>query len=316
MAKQIFLFIVFLRALAAIIITNSHYNGVYPLEIIANGGLLGDILFFAISGYCLANVTMSFKKWYIRRFFRIYVVVWIITIVYFLLGFYEVNNISDFLFAYIWPTKYHFVGSIIVLYVPFYFLCKNIVLTNKNYIKTALALAVAQLLIYLILYDKSYYHIDVVREPMIWFLFLQSMLLGAFFRRRNVENPQFSYSILLMFLCSIVLYFCSKIAFSKIPSISNFQILNQYIIFIALFYFFYLFSNLELALKGVPIWMHKVANFFADHTLEIYCVQYVLIPNLNIGVFPVNWLIITFSIIVSAYLLRKVSQLIIKKINI
>lgn len=40
-------FIVFLRFLAACLITNAHYTGgIYPTEIIANGGLLGDVIFF------------------------------------------------------------------------------------------------------------------------------------------------------------------------------------------------------------------------------------------------------------------------------
>lgn len=34
-----------LRWLAACIITNSHYTGVYPTNLIANGGLLGDVIF-------------------------------------------------------------------------------------------------------------------------------------------------------------------------------------------------------------------------------------------------------------------------------
>ena len=43
---QYFYFITLLRALATIIITNAHYTGIYPSDIIANGGLLGDVLFF------------------------------------------------------------------------------------------------------------------------------------------------------------------------------------------------------------------------------------------------------------------------------
>ena len=37
-------YITVLRALAAIIITNSHYIGIYPTDLIANGGLLGDVI--------------------------------------------------------------------------------------------------------------------------------------------------------------------------------------------------------------------------------------------------------------------------------
>lgn len=49
-------YITVLRALAAMLITNAHYNNVYPIEIIANGGLLGDVIFFAVSGFCLYNI--------------------------------------------------------------------------------------------------------------------------------------------------------------------------------------------------------------------------------------------------------------------
>ena len=54
-ASMIF-FITFLRALAACIITNAHYTGIYPTDMIANGGLIGDVLFFSVSGFCLYNV--------------------------------------------------------------------------------------------------------------------------------------------------------------------------------------------------------------------------------------------------------------------
>lgn len=65
-------FITCLRVLATIFITNSHYTGIYPTDLIANGGLLGDVLFFAVSGYCLYNVRDSFLRWYGKRAIRIY----------------------------------------------------------------------------------------------------------------------------------------------------------------------------------------------------------------------------------------------------
>ena len=53
--RDLYYFINCLRALAAVLITNSHYTNVYPISIIANGGLLGDILFFAIKKELLYN---------------------------------------------------------------------------------------------------------------------------------------------------------------------------------------------------------------------------------------------------------------------
>ena len=56
------LYITLLRALSAMIITNAHYTGIYPTDLIANGGLLGDVIFFAVSGFCLANIRLNFGR--------------------------------------------------------------------------------------------------------------------------------------------------------------------------------------------------------------------------------------------------------------
>ena len=117
-------FITFLRALAACLITNSHYTGVYPIDIIANGGLIGDIIFFAVSGYCLYNVRHSFPRWYGKRIVRCYLPVFLITAVYIALGAYSLSSGSVFGY-FVYPTNYHFVASIIVLYIPFFFVMKR-----------------------------------------------------------------------------------------------------------------------------------------------------------------------------------------------
>lgn len=87
-------FITVLRALAACLITNAHYTGVYPTDIIANGGLVGDVLFFAVSGYCLYNIKVSFPKWYGKRIVRCYLPVLLITALYMALGFYSLSEHS------------------------------------------------------------------------------------------------------------------------------------------------------------------------------------------------------------------------------
>lgn len=84
-------FVTVLRALAACIITNAHYTGVYPTDLIANGGLLGDVMFFAVSGFCFAKVKEPFPKWYFKRLVRILPVVWLITAIYGIVGLFEIE---------------------------------------------------------------------------------------------------------------------------------------------------------------------------------------------------------------------------------
>lgn len=188
MAKKIFLFIVLIRAFAAIVITNAHYTGVYPTDIIANGGLLGDVLFFSVSGFCLANTQGNFGKWYLKRFIRVYTPTWLITICYTILGAYVVKEWKDLIEFFIWPTHWHFVASIILLYIPLFFISKYIEINTKNFWCLTIALFIIQLFVYLNFYNYDYYHIDNVREPMIEFLFFQAMLLGLYFRWKSQQD--------------------------------------------------------------------------------------------------------------------------------
>lgn len=326
--KTYFYFITLLRAFAAIIITNAHYTGIYPSDIIANGGLLGDVIFFSVSGFCLASPRIPFKQWYPRRLWRIYAVVWIATLAYVLLGAWEVNNAVDAVKWFIHPTKYHFIASITLLYIPLYFVAKYVELNKKNYILAALGLLAVQLVLYFSLYDKSYYHIDKVREPMIEFLFFQSMLLGLYFRRQctkgllTVENSNWKGQKLVLWTCLTVMlamYFASKMLFVKRGSISEFQMLNQIVLFFSLFYLFRCTYTLEDKLKmHSNSWLWKIVVFLSDHTLEIYCVQYVIIDWVrNLGLsFPINWLVLTSIILLAATILRWVSQKVIKLVNI
>ena len=309
-------FITLLRALAACLITNAHYTGIYPTDLIANGGLLGDILFFAVSGYCLFDVKKSFPQWYGKRLVRVYLPVLLITAVYFLLGFYQFGETQNALWWFVYPTGYHFVGSIVLLYIPFWFVGK-FDWFRKRLVWIMAAVAVAYGVAYLCFYDKSYYHIDNVREWMIKFLFFESMLLGAWFRQKQKETPfEFRWWIVAVTVIMFVLYFASKLFFSKFSAYSYLQIVNQWIIFALLYFVFRLFASLEDRLAKLPNALKKIVSFIAAITLEIYVVQIPLIDLLRpyLG-FPLNWLAITASILVAAFVLHVVCQFLLRGVQ-
>lgn len=297
-------FINCLRALAAVLITNSHYTNVYPISIIANGGLLGDILFFAVSGYCLYNIRLNFWKWYKKRISRIYPSVIVVTVVYILGKFYYYSGIKGLFNLLIYPTKYHFVASIMILYIIYYFI---IVLARKysniTIDRVFFLTIIIQFIIYVFLYDKSYYHIDSVYEPMIRFLFFEAMLIGAKFNESKYLylNKKESKGILKIIVIFII-YFASKLIFSKYQNISMYQIANQYIILILMFYIFRYFISIEDKIKKLPKYISKVIKLLSDITLEIYLVQSVIIAQFESYVFPINFIVITSVILVSAYL--------------
>ena len=310
-------FINLLRALAMCLITNSHYVGVYPNDIIANGGLLGDVIFFAVSGFCLSNPKLSFPRWYLKRILRIYPIVWIIVLFYWAIGKYSINGWQDAFTSFIFPTVYHFVGSIILLYIPYYFFVKleNRLAEKKAFGKldvtavTIAAITVIWLLVYVIFYDKSYYHIDTVREPMIWFLYFQAMLIG-YCIKKNLSYFENKKGFLKWIFTAVLfgVYFASKLLFSKRQSISTFQIANQYILLLLLTGVIICTASLSGKLDKLPVWIKAVVNYLAKITLEIYVVQSVIIDAFKALKFPINWFVITGLIIIAATALHYIIE--------
>ena len=67
-----FEFINYLKLIATALITNSHYGNIWPVSALATGGLFGNVIFLAVSGFLLYNIKTSFIKWFPKRFFRVY----------------------------------------------------------------------------------------------------------------------------------------------------------------------------------------------------------------------------------------------------
>ena len=313
-------FVYLLRILGAILITNSHYEAIYPYSVIANGGLLGDVLFFAVSGFCLYPLRKSFFRWYGKRLKRIYPLVWIITLVYLLLGFYEAHSFIGYVKLLLYPTYYHFVASILVLYLVYYPVARWIQAGeergNRRLSIVLSTLAAVYFALYFTVYDRSYYHIDTVREPMIEFLYFASMLIGVYFRRnqeRYVEKTS-PWS----WICAVLLfaaYFASKTGFSRGMISSQLQFVNQVILLLLLFCLIRGFSGLEDRICRLPEKPRKLMVYVAGFAFEIYLVQYELIPRLNIGPFPANFLLVSLGILLSALILHIVHDQIMKGIG-
>ena len=223
-------------------------------------------------------------------------------------GFYSLNEHSIF-WWFVYPTYYHFVASIIVLYIPFYFIMR-IHFLKEHILSVMGIIALAWLLLYFTVYDKTYYHIDTVREPMIRFLFMECMLLGAWFRYNDKKiRNRFKAWHLIATAIAFCVYFASKLLFSYWESLASFQILNQIAIFALLILVFLTFAGLDSKLENLPVWLKKAISFVSGITLEIYVVQYVLIGLMRpVGIFPLNWILLTASILGSAFILYKITE--------
>ena len=322
-------YITFLKALAACLITNQHYSDVNPSLPIDGAGAIGNLLFFVVSGYCLYNVKGSFLQWYGKRVWRIWPSVIIITVAYTILGYYKITGFAPtlrefflsvlgyhrmgkgtFIWQYLYPSNYHFIGSIIALYIPFYFFMK-IKTTRERIIPTAIVLGLLALTYFFTFYDRSYNHIPDIREPFIRWVFMEGMLIGAWFRQ-NDEKTRNRFKIVypIMFLAFVALLVAYRFARTRYPVLVEYQIVTPLCYLGAVFYLMKTFAGLDSKLEKLPAAVKKGIEFVATLTLEIYIVQMYLIhlcgPRFA---FPLNWFVTTAAILIAAYLLKQTCNL-------
>lgn len=296
-------FINYLRAIATVLITNSHYAEIWPIADMAAGGLLGNILFFAASGFCLFNVKENFPKWYLKRILRIYPVMIFFTMLTVVIRDGAFPKQADFFAVFAIPTTYIFLKWLMLLYVAFY----PVAWLSKCFHRATeivfLGVALAWVAIYILFVDKSVYCVDDVSQPFILFLYFLSMLAGALFKKHIGGFKALKKRNVILLFASLVIYLFSKISFLEIEEIAFLQILNQVSILAVLYFMFAVFIGLEETLKKAPTWLNKTVGFIASITLHIYIVQFVVIRRLRGLIFPLNFAVTTATILALAAVL-------------
>ncbi len=121
-----------MRAAAALLIANSHLESFYPYPWLAGDGLIGNALFFFLSGFGIALGSHSrdrgFFRWYFRRIVRIYpsVILAVLLIQILLLRKPPPPTVSEYVRMFIFPTNYPFIGHVMVVYLVLFWLLKPV----------------------------------------------------------------------------------------------------------------------------------------------------------------------------------------------
>ena len=304
--NQQFAFIVFCRVIATILITNTHFNEIYPNENLAVGGLIGDMLFFAISGFCLADLhNNGFFHWYYKRIIRVLPSVWIFSLIWICFGGMRINSLYSALGMFIYPTIYHFVGSIMLLYIPFYFIMKYDKL-RQNIPWLLGILTLIWLLCYTFLFDKSL-RLDIAQHQITKFPYFFCMLFGAYMRLNKEKFINCSNWLKWAAVpISAIMYLGSKLV------INHFELNNLQ--FIIIIFVVCVALAIAIALAGAESFftskehMLNLAKVVAPLTLDIYVVQVFIIKRVAFLVFPLNFVAAVLLIFVAAWCLNKVSQ--------
>lgn len=244
----------------------------------------------------------DFGRWYAKRIKRIYITVILIALLNcFVNGF--PATAAEWIAVFIYPTQWHFIASIMVLYIVYYIWIHFLKQWKIQVWISAVIFSALVLCIYIFAFDKSWYHIDVVEEHFIRFLFFISMLLGAHFREMEEKKGGFLngnvYYLSALCAAGVVLYFAVRIAVPRFE-LFTVQILTWPAILTALYGIFRWAAALENRLAGLPGKLGGAMDFLAGITLQIYLVQGPILGRVDHFRFPLNLLAAVVLILAAA----------------
>jgi peptidoglycan/LPS O-acetylase OafA/YrhL len=256
-----------LRVLAIVLIANSHLEDFYPFRQLAADGLLGNSLFFMLSGLGIAlsarTGTERFVDWYRRRLFRIYPALWLTMLAgpVLLQGAWRRWTLVDFLSAFIWPTHYAFL-MLIVLFYPAFYLLRALKSARVEW-SVIVALSAAYIGVAVVRYDL---------HVLSWIYYFQMMLVGGLLAGQVTAMASHSRRHLAVLIVAMVIYVGVKLAMTtgRIPTHIGVLHLLTYPIVISLLGL--CTSALVQRLTRLPR-LGRVLAFVAGLTLEIYLVH-------------------------------------------
>ncbi len=317
-----FHFVEVLRAIAVVLITNSHFKGVYPNDILSFGGGLGLALFYMISGYLLANVRneTTFRRWYLKKIMRLVVPLVIFKAIVWAIGVLEIKSWGSFVRHFVFPGSW-FGASMIVFYALLFWFVKCV---YRKYTEKSIYIAIGMLFMcYVLLFvsrlplglfsletlkihDTFSIETPYLITQCVWMI---CILMGVYIRKKVcAPDNTFNLRYLLGAVLNVLLFLIVKLL-SQNAGRTNFEFLLavSYIGF-AYCLFIWAMSNEKLLGRIFETGIGKVIGLISKCSLEIYYVQTTIIVALRGSVFPINFILICVVIGVCAYTLHIVSQ--------
>ena len=171
-----------LRFFAIFLITNSHLDSFYPISQLGTGGSLGNSIFFLISAIGLTlslnKKKISFFKWYKKRIFRIYPIVWILLSINLFFFIPDNFHIYDWIIYYLAIYNYWFIPVLAAFYIPLFFIYKY----SENKLKyIGMFVVVIYFAYYIFWIDKSSWSIEElggIKNIFYFLVFMQGIIIA------------------------------------------------------------------------------------------------------------------------------------------
>lgn len=318
-------YIEILKAIATLLIFNSHLKGVYSSDILSFGGGFGLAIFFMVSGFLLGNIQPQarFIPWYRKRVIRLILPLLIWRFVEIAIGYTRIDSIIDIFHKFIFPGTW-FGGAILLLYVLYWVVVKY--LYNSHGTKILYSILIGLMILFLL---------EFITRPAFATFSLQTLQIEDTF---SVETP-YQVTQLVWFFCMIVGLLIRKNSRSLVKrkcciaffifSVSLFFVIRklqaQYQIIQMLLPLAYVGFALSIFVY-LKDFEDKLTSFFQSHigkgiktvgdmSLEIFYTQFIWIYFFKSLVFPVNIFVIFVMTLISAGCLRFICNRLLKSIR-
>ena len=321
-------FIEVIRAIATMLIANSHFKGVYPTDLLSFGGGFGLALFYMISGFLLANIKPNTKltSWYTKKVVRLYIPLVILKLIELVIGYLKIETAGQFFKEFIFPASW-FGASMMILYLVYYWIVKF--LYAKKGMPSIWGVNLFGTISFLVMFvTKSKVGMFSLETLQIADLFgietpyiislpiwLISMLVG-FQLRKQYDNLKTKPKGKKKWLYAGGI-FIFMLAFFVVKLFKKRSAETTLTIFLPIVYvgFAYcilcFFGELEENVQKFPDNVLKQLVFLVSScSLEIYYIQFPWIHLFRNYVFPLNWILIVSVTIVSGYVLHRISNII------
>ena len=284
-----------IKCIAAILITNSMFDTLYPIRAFATGGTVGNCLFFFASGFTIfLKPAGRFDQFYKKRINRIYPTIFAWALLSAIFFGSSQNMVQIILYGGGW-----FISCIMILYIFLY-------IVNKT--KRLLLSGIVSFLIVIVWFFISEAHTDTslygYNTFFRWGFYFLFMLLGAIsgVYQKKITH-QFGNNLFI--LTSFIFIFYAMLYYSRLDIIPKQIEIISLLPLLGLTFYFYKIGNTKIMRN---LYNHKVfgtaIKIIGGLCLEIYIVQASLRTDAMNDIFPLNIVLMFMIILIAAYILR------------
>lgn len=288
----------FVKVIATCLVLNSHMGICYgKYSALATGGGLGDALFFFVSGFVLfLGRRNNFIDWYKRRIGRIFPTVIAVALVSCLifgnrLGFIQVVSAEN----------YWFLQCILVCYVLMYPIIRYD-LSLKVLIPISVVVFV---LAYFFLFNIDGQLFYGINNKFRWLVYFSIMLIGGGISKNSHKIPNSKYSLLWLLLCVVAWYGINYIAQGRWVQLFSYIPLVGFCVSV------YLLGKSPFIERCFSKKISgNVLYIIGNLCLESYLIQKLIFTDILNHLFPLNIPIIMLAVLLAAYFLHILSEII------